>query len=112
MSGPPGLGDPSQPFLLPPPPPPPPPPPGAHMQGGPPLNGVGHHGGPPGPPHPHFNVVIKTEPSELDFKPPSLDHQSSHEEILNSEFGQSARETAPTGRTVLGMCLVIESVLY
>ena len=27
---------------------------------------------------------------------------SSHEEILNSEFGQTVREIVPSGRTVLG----------
>ena len=28
---------------------------------------------------------------------------SSHEEILNSEFGQTVREIVPSGRTVLGI---------
>lgn len=83
------------PRFMPPPPPPPLPPPPAHMQ--------------------LFNsslVMIKTEPlnsEELslvnnpNFSPEYDDsNTSSHEEILNSEFGQTVRETAPSGRTVLG----------
>ena len=74
-------------------------------------------------------VQIKSEPSDLEFKPElnfnehnehdendnEHDHEnqlianglapnSSHEEIVNSEFGQVVRETAaPSGRTVLGI---------
>ena len=80
-------------------------------------------------------VQIKSEPSDLEFKPElnfnehnehdehdnEHDHEnqlianglapnSSHEEIVNSEFGQVVRETAaPSGRTVLGIhvCLFV-----
>ena len=88
-------------------------------------------------------VQIKSEPSDLEFKPElnfnehnehdehdnEHDHEnqlianglapnSSHEEIVNSEFGQVVRETAaPSGRTVLGIhvcsfvCLRVGSLL-
>ena len=89
---------------LPPPPMPPPMPPGLH------LNGAGGHNLPPGVQlnnSVEMNLIIKTEPGEYDYKnslegPLDGDQQSSHEEILTSEFGQSARDTAPTGRTILG----------
>lgn len=69
------------PFLIPPPPPPPPP---AHLQAAIQQHVTAN------------NLVIKSEPSEH-----FIEH-SSHDEILNSEFGQAAREAAPSGRTVLG----------
>ena len=87
-------------FLPPPPPPPlaPPsplaPPPPAHMQ--------------------LFSsslVMVKTEPlsseelslvNSQNFNELDEANTSSHEEILNSEFGQTVRETVPSGRTVLG----------
>ena len=66
----------------------------------------------PPPPGPQLGLVqrpvalvIKSEPLDP-AESHSLDENvspSSHEEILNSEFGQSVRETAaPSGRTVLG----------
>ena len=87
------------PRFMPPPPPPPLPPPPAHM--------------------PLFNsalVMIKTEPlnsEELslvnnpNFNEYDDANTSSHEEILNSEFGQTVRETAPSGRTVLGNIIIL-----
>lgn len=70
------------PFLIPPPPPPPPLPPAHHLNG-----------------QPMALVSIKSEPCEIDFD----NNNSSHDEILNSEFGQQIRDAStPSGRTVLG----------
>ena len=89
-------------FLAPPPPPPLPPPPPAHMQL---FNSSDTHA--------ESLVMIKSEP--IDSGEGSLvvhnnnfhgefndENTSSHEEILNSEFGQTVREIVPSGRTVLG----------
>ena len=80
-----------------------------------------HHPQPPQPQALPLAVVIKSEPptSEDDFlrspqEPPQHHHnnihgvrkryldESSHDEIVKSEFGQAARVVAPTGRTILG----------
>ena len=55
--------------------------------------------------------MVKTEPlsseelslvNSQNFNELDEANTSSHEEILNSEFGQTVRETVPSGRTVLG----------
>ena len=66
----------------------------------------------PPPAHLHLPVVaqvpqvhIKAEPIEHDNKK-VFEPESSHYEILNSEFGQAAAsraENVPSGRTVLGI---------
>ena len=119
------------PFLL---PPPMPPPPAAHMQPPSIVPHPGVIGGPPPvsspgqpPPSGAILVQIKSEPSDLEFKPEvnlNAEHEnqliaangannsSSHEEIINSDFGQVARETAPSGRTVLGITYYVVDCLY
>ena len=87
-------------FLAPPPPPPLPPPPPAHM----PLFSA------QADPHAEALVMIKSEPSDESLVVHNNnfhgefndENTSSHEEILNSEFGQTVREIVPSGRTVLG----------
>ena len=91
-------------FLAPPPPPPLPPPPPAHMQL---FNSSDTHA--------ESLVMIKSEPCDegslvvhnnnfatLNEYNDESNTSSSHEEILNSEFGQTVREIVPSGRTVLG----------
>ena len=66
---------------------------------------------PPPPPPAHLHhlqvqqpqVHIKAEPIEdIRVNDKVFDSESSHDEILHSEFGQAAREVVPSGRTVLG----------
>ena len=65
---------------------------------------------PPPPAHLHLPQVphIKAEPIEDETKKVVNYEESSHDEILHSEFGQTAREVVPSGRTVLGTKNIVQ----